>query len=255
MLLAVDIGNSQTTIGLVKDGAIEKDWRLETSAFRTSDEYASLLLPLLQHAGYYEPGWNAVGLCSVVPSASRSFSSFCDKYFGMKPLQIHNGLDFGLTSVNVHFPQEVGADRLVNSAYAVKYLELPAIVVDFGTATTLDVIGTERSYEGGVIIPGVELGLKALAHGTAKLTAVEIKAPPSVIGKNTPECIQSGLVYGYAEMLTGLIRRTEAELGQSASVVLTGGIAPLYDKHIALPHSHVPHLTLLGIETIHQKNQ
>lgn len=252
MLLAIDVGNSQTSFGVFKNSQLIHHWRIETRPNRTADEYAGILLPILNQAGL-QPNWDGVAICSVVPASEAAIEKFCADYFNLIPLRIHSELDLGFT-IGVDFPQEVGADRLANAAYAVKNLPLPAIVVDFGTATTFDLISQSKAYEGGVILPGVLLGAKALSGGTSKLPAIPMAFPKSVVGKNTVACIQSGLLYGYCDTLDGLIRRFEEELGTECHVVLTGGTSDLFHSRLKKKTKLLPNLTLEGIELVYRAN-
>jgi type III pantothenate kinase len=251
VLLAVDIGNSQTSFGIFESQKLKRHWRAETRASRTADEYASLLLPLLQREGWGAAPWEGIMLCSVVPAAEAAFHEFCEAYSGMKPFKVtvNEPLGFG---VNVEVPSQVGADRLANTAYAVARLPLPSIIVDVGTAITFDVISANRCFEGGVIIPGVRMAMEALARGTAKLPSIDLTFPETVIGKNTIECIQGGILYGYCDLLDGLLDRSVSELGAPPSVALTGGLASIFQHRLRTPTRYLPNLTLEGIEILYR---
>lgn len=253
MFLAVDIGNSQTCFGVFDDSHLKHLWRVETKPSRTADEYASFLFPLLQHHGL-KAHWDGIALCSVVPAAEFSFGQFCQSYFREIPFKVNSSLKLGFT-LNLDVPSEVGADRLANSAFAVRYLKLPAIIVDFGTATTFDVISREKTYEGGVILPGVKLGVEALGSKTSKLPQVDLEYPPRVIGKNTIECIQSGILYGYCDMIDGLLGRTLKELGSPAEIILTGGLSALFQGRLHHKTRYIAEVTLEGTRLIHQDNR
>ena len=207
MLLVVDIGNSETSFGLFKNGKLQHHWRAETYVARTADEYAALLFPLLQNAGVSAEHWEGIALCSVVPAAEMALEDFCETYLKQRPFKVQSSVRLGF-SINVDSPAEVGADRLANAAYAVRHLKLPAIVVDFGTATTFDVVSSGKVYEGGVILPGVRIAVEALSLKTSKLPLIDLKFPPSVIGKNTIDCIRGGILYGYCDSIDGLLERT-----------------------------------------------
>jgi type III pantothenate kinase len=253
VLLALDIGNSQTSFGVFKDHKLLHHWRAETHVSQTADEYAAFLFPLVDHAGLSKEAWEGVAICSVVPPAEQTFEYFCKTYLKKAPFKIHSGvvLDFGL---NVEVPAEVGADRLANVAYAVKNLKLPAIVVDLGTATTFDVITSKRTYEGGIILPGLRMGAEGLSKRTSLLPLIDVAFPPSVIGKNTVTCIQSGILYGYCDQIDGLLARIAAELGESCDVVLTGGLSVLFQGKLKTPARFLPNLTLEGIEILYSQN-
>lgn len=244
MLLAVDVGNSQTSYGVFKDGKLVRAWRSETRAARTADEFASLLFPLFAHAGL-GTSWAGAVLCSVVPAVDNAFARFCRDYLSLEPTHLTPNSDLGF-ALQVDNPSEVGADRLANAAYAVTHLSLPAVVVDFGTATTFDLI-TRDGYQGGAILPGAGLSVAALSGGTAKLTSTELAFPPSVIGKSTSTCIQAGVLYGYCDMIDGLIDRMERELAETPKVILTGGVGPLFQARLKRKLPWNPDLTLEGI--------
>ncbi len=254
MFLAVDIGNSQTSFGVFEGSVLRYHWRAETKVSRTPDEFGALLFPLMGRAGIHESDFEGVILCSVVPTADLSFESFCQTYWKLTPFRVTAGIELGF-GFNVHMPSEVGADRLANAAYAVERMTLPALVIDFGTATTFDVVSKEKKYEGGVILPGVRIALEALSSKTSKLPLVEVGFPKSVIGKNTVECIQGGILYGYCDMIDGLIIRTAAELGGTLDIALTGGLSPLFQKQLKTKAKFLPDLTLEGIEILYRRNR
>ncbi len=253
MLLAIDVGNSQTSYGLFRNETLLHHWRAVTQASRTADEHAAFLFPLLQQAVIPSSSIHHVALCSVVPNADYAHLVFARDYLKLPLFKIHSGIPFGCR-LNVDTPGEVGADRLANAAYAVKYLKLPAIVIDLGTATTFDVISEGPSYEGGVIVPGLQMAVEALGVRTAKLPIVDLKFPQRVIAKSTIECIQSGVLYGYCDLIDGLIDRTLKELGKGGDIVLTGGVAPLLHKHLRTSTKLLPNLTLEGMFLIHKEN-
>jgi type III pantothenate kinase len=254
MLLAVDIGNTQTSFGIYQASKLTQHWRAETKVSRTADEYLALLYPLMTRAGIKETDLEGVVVCSVVPSADRAFDQFCQSYWNLTPYRVDYRMNLGF-GIRVDVPSEVGADRLANAAYAVRFLKLPAIVVDFGTATTFDVVSADRHYEGGVILPGVRIALEALSSRTSKLPLVEMGFPKSVIGKNTVQCIQAGILYGYCDMIDGLLKRTVDELGAAADVVLTGGYSALLKPHLKTSSQVLPNLTLDGIELLYNLNR
>jgi len=250
VLLAVDIGNSHISFGLFENHTLRHHWRAATVLSRTADEYWTLFYPWLERTGLTDASWEAIVLCSVVPPTEQAFELFCQQYLGKTPFKIHSHLPLGF-KFNVKVPGEVGADRIANVAYAVKHLSLPAVVVDLGTATTFDVISREGQYEGGFILPGVKMAAEALGRGTSKLPSVELVFPKSLIGKNTTECIQSGILYGYTDLIDGLLTRLRKELGE-IDVAFTGGLSFLFREKITLPHRYLPNLTLEGIEIVYR---
>jgi type III pantothenate kinase len=252
LLLAIDIGNSQTSFGVFEGEQLRHHWRAETRAPRTSDEHGAFFLPLLEHAGLASAQWEGVALCSVVPVAEHAIERFCQDFLKTTLLRIDSSLSLGVR-MNVDIPGEVGADRLANAAYAVEKLGLPCIVVDLGTATTFDLITKERGYEGGVILPGVRLGVSALSNNTAKLPPIDLAFPKSIIGKNTIACIQSGMSFGYLDLLDGILKRIMGEVGP-CEVALTGGLGYLFHQKLKAKPKYLPNLTLEGTALLYRKN-
>ncbi|MBY0370030.1 type III pantothenate kinase [bacterium] len=252
MLLAVDIGNTQTSLGAFEGEQLLFHWRIETRSSRTADEYASLLFPLFAQRGLSGESWKGIALCSVVPSVDGQFMDFCRRYLGQDPVRIHSALPLGF-SMNLATPHEVGADRLVNVAYAIRKLPLPCIVVDFGTATTFDFISEDLVYQGGAIVPGLWMGAEGLGGKTAKLPVIDLAFPASVIGKSTVECIQSGLLYGYCALIDGMLSRIESECGKPCHVALTGGLSSLFAGRLEHECQILPDLTLEGIRILYQE--
>ncbi len=252
MLLAIDVGNSQTSLGAFDGDQLLYHWRIETRATRTADEYAALLIPLFHQFGVDAGQWNGVAVCSVVPSADGQLVDFSRRYLNREPVRIHAGLPLGF-SMNLSTPHEVGADRLVNVAYAVRKLPLPCIVVDFGTATTFDLISEDKIYQGGAIVPGLWMGAEGLGGKTAKLPIIDLEFPPRVVGKSTVECIQSGILYGYCALIDGLVAKIESEVGKECFVALTGGLAGRFESKLAHPCQILPDLTLEGMSLLYEE--
>ncbi len=253
MLLAVDIGNSHTSFGVFEGSTLKREWRSETKHSRTPDEYAAFLFPLFQHAGLAATGWE-VSVCSVVPSANTAVAAFSRSYLDAEPFFINWKSETGCT-LGIDFPEEVGADRLANAAYAARHFKLPAVVVDLGTATTFDVISKNRVYSGGAILPGVRLAVEALGTKTSKLPIIELKMPEKVIGTNTIDCIRSGVLLGYCALIDGLLDRMEAELGSPFETALTGGFSELLHPALRRRGKLLPNLTLEGTEILYRLNR
>lgn len=253
MLLAVDIGNTQTSFGIFDQTNLRHHWRFETKVSRTSDEFGSLLFPLLQRHGIDVKDFSGIVFCSVVPAAEYALEGFCEDYCHLIPFKIDHRINLGF-KLNVDFPGQVGADRLANVAYAVECLKLPAIIVDSGTGITLDVVSKTPAFEGGVILPGVRIAVDALSSRTSKLPSVELEFPPSVIGKNTVQCIQAGILYGYCDMIEGLLERTILEIGETPEIAVTGGLAFLFQQRLKRPARLLPNLTLDGIRLLYERN-
>ena len=260
MLLAMDIGNTQTVIGMFgpTDGGsgsseLLQHWRISTDAERTADEMALLLAQLLDLQGFeIDRTVTGIAVASVVPRLRAALREMTEKWFRVTTVIVEPGIRTGMPILYDN-PKEVGADRIVNTLAAHHLFGGPTIVVDFGTATTFEAVSARGEYLGGAIIPGIEISLDALFGRAAALTRVELVEPRNVIGKNTVESIQAGTVFGFAAQVDGLCRRFEAELGP-CTVVATGGlaglIAPLTDS---IDH-HEPWLTLHGLRIIYDRN-
>lgn len=254
MLLAIDVGNTQTVIGLYLDAELLHHWRIATNAERTSDEHALLVSEFL-HLRHVDISTREMGVAisSVVPRVTAALREMTEAWFATVPVVLEPGTRTGMPILYDN-PKEVGADRIANAVGAYDLYGGPCIVVDFGTATTVDAISARGEYLGGAIFPGIEISLDALFERAAGLRRVELIEPRQVIGKNTVESIQSGILYGFAAQVDGLCSRFEAELGDSA-VVATGGLGGLITPLSAKLQAYEPWLTLHGLRLIWNRNQ
>lgn len=254
MLLAIDSGNTNIVFAVYDGTRVRGEWRSSTTTDRTADEYGVWLTQLMTIEGLARTDITSAIIATVVPATLFSLKTLCRKYFNCEPLVVGEpGVELGL-SVLLDRPEEVGADRLVNAVAAHKCYQGPLIVIDFGTATTFDVVDAQGNYCGGAIAPGPNLSLEALHLAAAKLPRVAIGRPRSVIGKATVPAMQSGVFWGYVGLIEGLVERIQAEFGARMTVVATGGLAPLFKDATKVIHHIDPDLTLRGLLEIQQRN-
>jgi type III pantothenate kinase len=257
MLLAVDAGNTNLVFALVDEGVIRARWRIATDARRTADEYAVWLHQLLELEGYTRANVDAVIIGTVVPRALHNLQVLATKYFGVEPLVAGQGAAEWGVELDVVEPRSVGADRVLNAIAAHSIYRCDLIVVDFGTASTFDVVDYRGAYKGGIIAPGINLSLDALVNAAAKLPRIAIEAPatPSVIGRTTEEQMQIGVFWGYVAMMEGLTARMKAEIGRPAKVVATGGLAILFNDHTDMFDAIEPDLTIQGLAMLYARSR
>jgi type III pantothenate kinase len=256
MLLAIDAGNTNTVFAVYDDEQQQRGlWRAATDTHRTSDEYAVWLIQLMSLKGLTPADIDSVIVSTVVPAALFNLVSLCSNYFTTKPIVVGEpDVELGI-AVNVPNPREVGADRLVNAVAALHAYGGPLIIIDFGTATTFDVISREGGYEGGIIAPGVNLSMEALHAAAAKLPLVAVRRPQQVVGTDTVGAMQSGIFWGYVGMIEGLITRVKAETGeQKMKVVATGGLSSLFFNATDMIDLTDKDLTLRGLLDVHRLN-
>lgn len=253
MLLAIDIGNTNVTLGLYEGETLGPRWRLATDHERMPDEWGLQLLGLLTHAGCTPDDVHGIPMASVVPPLTGRVAQACRQYLHREPLNIDAGVKTGVR-IRYEDPRAVGADRIVDAAAVQRLYGGPACVVDFGTATTFDAISTEGDYLGGAIAPGIGIATDALVQRTAKLPRVDLQRPPSAIGRNTPHAMQSGLLFGYVALVEGMVVRFRQELGPEMKVIATGGLAEIIAKETNVIQVIAPWLTLDGLRMIWEMN-
>lgn len=261
MLLVIDVGNTHVVIGLYRDSELAGSWRLQSDRNRTVDEYALEVLSLLgtrnaeirARRGIQASDITNVVICSVVPPLTRVFTKLSQKYFSHTPLIVGPGIRTDL-ALEVDDPKTLGADRIVNAVAAKKLYGTPAIVIDFGTATTFDVLNRAGVYEGGIIAPGVVISAEALSERAALLPRIELREPNVLIGKNTHDAMLSGIYFGYLSLVSGIIERLRSKLGKDVIVVATGGLASVFAEDLGFVTHVVPDLTLRGLQIIAELN-
>jgi type III pantothenate kinase len=253
MLLAIDVGNTNIALGLFDGDRPGPRWRLATDQARMPDEYGIMLINLLQHAGIAPAAVHAVAIASVVPPLTGTLVLACEGYLGRTPLVVDMGMKTGV-AVRVEDPRQVGADRIVDAVAAHELYGGPACIVDFGTATTFDAISGGGEYLGGAIAPGIGIAAEALFQSAAKLPKVDLRRPPSAIGRNTVHSIQSGLLFGYVGLVEGMVARFAAELGPKMKVIGTGWLVEIIARETKVIEIVAPWLTLDGLKIIYDLN-
>lgn len=253
MLLTIDIGNTNITIGLYNGEELGPRWRLATVHERMPDEYGLQLLGLLSHVGRKPSDLTGICLASVVPPLTGKIIQACRQYLELDPLEVDAGVKTGVR-IRYENPRAVGADRVVDAAAVQVLYGGPACVVDFGTATTFDAISSEGDYLGGAISPGIHIAAEALFRYTAKLPRVDLKRPPAAIGRNTVHAMQSGLLFGYTSLVEGMVARFRKELGPEMKVIGTGGLAEIIARETDVIEIIAPWLTLDGLRIIWELN-
>ncbi len=254
MLLAVDIGNTSINLGVFEDSELRFAWRLTSGVDRSPDEYGSLLYTLLQRQGIPSSKITGTAVCCVVPPLLSVFQEVCQKYLATSLLVVEPGVKTGVR-IALDNPREVGPDRVVNAVAAHHIYGEPVIVIDFGTATTFDVVSEKGDYLGGAIAPGINIASEALFTRTAMLPRIELARPKQVIGRSTTAAMQSGIIFGYIGLIEGMIRRIKQELRSEAKVVATGGYAYPLAKEIPEIDAINPDLSLVGLRLIYEMNK
>ena len=254
MLLAIDAGNTNVTFAVYDGDAQRGEWRTNTNAARTADEYAVWLTQLMALKGLDTADVKGAIIATVVPQALFELRTLCRRYFNADPLVIgEEGVELGIQNL-ARRPGDVGADRLVNAVGAAGKFSCPLVVIDFGTATTFDIVNSDGDYLGGIIAPGVNLNLEALHMASANLPRIAVRRPENVIGRDTLSAMQSGVYWGYISLVEGLVARVEAEYGEPMTVISTGGLAPLFHNGTDAIQHVDQDITMRGLREIARRN-
>jgi type III pantothenate kinase len=259
MLLTVDVGNTNTVLGVFDGEDVIEHWRIATDPVRTADELAVIMQGLLAQSSLFKPSEiDGIALCSTVPSVLHEMREMCHRYYAdAQAVIVEPGIKTGVP-VRMDNPKEVGSDRIMNTAAAVHLYGGPAIVVDFGTSTNFDAVSERGEFVGGALAPGIEISVDALSRRAAQLLKVELARPARVIGKNTVEALQSGIIFGFAGQIEGIATRMAAELApadpESVTIIATGGLAPLVIEEVAIIDAYEPWLTLIGLRLVYERN-
>ena len=253
MLLVLDIGNTNVTLGVFEGPSLKSTWRLATDARRMPDEYGFFMANIMSYRGVQPSDITGACICSVVPPLIPTFEEVCRNYFAVQPLTVSAGVKTGI-SIQYDSPRDVGTDRVADAVAALKLYGGPVIVVDFGTATVFDAVSADGKYLGGALAPGINLSADALYQSTSQLRRVELVPPATAIGKNTVAAMQSGLIFGYIGLVEGMVARFKNELGPEAKVIATGGLAELMARETTVFDAVNPDLTLLGLRMIYDLN-
>jgi type III pantothenate kinase len=254
MLLTIDIGNTNLTLGLYNGAELGRHWRLATDHARMPDEYGLQLLGLLENAGCEPADITGISLASVVPALTMRVVQACREYLEQEPLIVDTGVKTGI-KIRYEDPKAVGADRVCDAVAVMHRYGGPACVIDFGTATTFNALTKDGEYLGGAITAGINLAAEALSLHAAKLPTIDLQRPPSVIGRNTVHAMQSGLLFGYVSMVEGMVARFRSELGNDMKVIATGGLVEIVAKETNIIQHIAPWLTLDGLRIIWELNQ
>ncbi|WP_163655617.1 type III pantothenate kinase [Listeria sp. PSOL-1] len=254
MILVIDVGNTNCTLGLYENNKLIQHWRMQTNRNRTSDEVGISVLNFFSYSNIEVKSITGIIISSVVPPVMHAMTTMCTRYFGIKPLIVGPGIKTGL-NLKVENPREIGADRIVNAVATIEEYGAPAIVVDFGTATTFCYIDEKGIYQGGAIAPGIMISTEALYTNAAKLPRVDITAANDIIGKSTVASMQSGIFYGFIGQYEGIISEIKQQMQTNPVVVATGGLARLITEKSASVDVLDPFLTLKGLKILYHRNK
>lgn len=254
MILVIDIGNTNTVLGVFRDGELSYEWRIQTDRHKTEDEFGMLIKSLFEHKELTFAQIKGIIISSVVPPIMKALEKMCDIYFHITPLIV--GKEEVDTYLDIKYPQpkEIGADRIVNAVGAIELYDTPLIIIDFGTATTFCYVDEDKAYRGGIIAPGIKVSMEALYSKASKLPKIEIEQPEQVVGKSTIGAMQSGVYYGYVGQVDGIVKQMKKDMTLTPTVIATGGLAPLIARGAETIDYVETHLTLKGLYNIYRKN-
>ena len=255
MLFVLDVGNTNMVLGVFEQEQLKHQWRIKTDRYKTEDEFGMLISSLFDHRGIGFSDIKGIIISSVVPPIMFALEKMCRTYFKIDPLVVGKEMVQTHLKMNYPNPKEIGADRIVNAVGAIETYGAPLVIIDFGTATTFCYVDEEQSYRGGVITPGIQISMDALYSKASKLPKIEIQAPEQVVGTSTVGAMQSGVFYGYAEQVDGLVKRIKKEVKTTPRVIATGGLAKLMAEASDTIDDVDPYLTLRGLYSIYQKNK
>ncbi|MEC5426059.1 type III pantothenate kinase [Virgibacillus sp. C22-A2] len=254
MLFVLDVGNTNTVLGVFEKDQLKYEWRIKTDRHKTEDEFGMLIKSLFDHKDITFSAVEGVIISSVVPPIMFALEKMCRDYFNLEPLVIGKETVQSFLKMKYPNPKEIGADRIVNAVGAIKEYGAPLILIDFGTATTYCYVNEQEEYEGGIISPGINISMDALYSKASKLPKIEIETPKNVIGTSTVEAMQSGVLYGYVGQVDGIVKRMQDQMKVSATVIATGGLSSLIAKESKTINYVDQHLTLKGLYLIYQLN-
>lgn len=255
MIFVLDIGNTNTVLGVFEQDQLKYEWRIKTDRHKTEDEFGALVKTLFEFKGISFSQIEEIIISSVVPPIMQALEKMCHLYFNITPLVIGKDNVKSYLQISYPSPKEIGADRIVNAVGAISLYDTPLIIIDFGTATTFCYIDEQKAYYGGAIAPGIKISMDALYSHASKLPKIEIEKPENIIGQSTVEAMQSGVFYGYVGLVDGIVNRIKKEAGNSPTVIATGGLASLIACGSETIDHIETHLTLKGLYVIYQKNK
>ena len=254
MILVLDIGNTNTVLGVFNEGELGYEWRIQTDRHKTEDEFGILIKSLFEHKGLTFEHIKGIIISSVVPPIMKALEKMCEIYFHITPLVVGKAEVDTYLTINYPQPREIGADRIVNAVGAITLYDTPLIIIDFGTATTFCYVDEHQAYRGGIIAPGIKVSMEALYSKASKLPKIEIERPEQIVGTSTVGAMQAGVYYGYVGQVDGIVNRMKQDMTIQPTVIATGGLAPLIAKGAETIDYVETHLTLKGLYRIYEKN-